>query len=108
MTRPRTIPFRILCLAGSNGKRVFYSATGDGGVVCVNARTGEPIWRVPLTKAGINAAVLVHNNDKVISIYGTPYEPGQLVALKIPHVAPTNAAAAPVVVERSERADLGR
>ena len=44
---------------------------------------GNCIWRVPLTKAGINAGVLVHNNDKLISIYGTPYEPGQLVALKI-------------------------
>ncbi|HWF19285.1 MAG TPA: PQQ-binding-like beta-propeller repeat protein, partial [Verrucomicrobiae bacterium] len=70
--------------------------------ICINVLTGEPIWRIPLTKAGINAAVLVHNNDKVICIYGTPYEPGQLVALKIPHVAPTNAASAPVVVERKD------
>ena len=28
---------------------------------------------------------------KIIAIYGTPYEPGQMVALKIPHVTPTNA-----------------
>ena len=34
--------------------------TGDGSVVCVNARTGEPLWRVPLFRAGINATVLVH------------------------------------------------
>jgi outer membrane protein assembly factor BamB len=45
---------------------------------------------------------VVHNNDKVIAIYGTPYEPGQMVALKIPHVAPTNSAAGPVVVERGQ------
>ena len=83
------------------GRRVLYSATGDGSVVCVNARTGEPIWRVPLFKAGINATVLVHNHNKVIAVYGTPYEPGQMVALKIMDVAPTNAAAAPVVLERS-------
>jgi hypothetical protein len=44
---------------------------------------------MPLTKAGINATVLVHNNDKIISIYGTPYEPGQLVAFKISHAPPT-------------------
>ena len=87
---PRTILSRIPYLGWLDGKRVFYSATGDGAVVCVNARTGEPIWRVPLTKAGINAAVLVHNNDKVISIYGTPYEPGQMVALKISDAVPTN------------------
>jgi outer membrane protein assembly factor BamB len=83
-----------------NGCRIFYSATGDGAVVCVNARTGEPLWRVPLTKAGINSAVLVHNNDKVISIYGTPYEPGRLVALKISKAMPTNVDSAPVVLDR--------
>jgi outer membrane protein assembly factor BamB len=85
-----------------HGLRVFYSALGDGSVVCVNARTGEPIWRVSLYRAGINATVLVHNNDKVIAIYGTPYELGQMVALKIPDVMPTNAAAGPVVFERKD------
>lgn len=99
--QPKDNSFSHPILGWLDGKRVFYSATGDGAVVCVNARTGEPIWRVHLTKAGINSTLLVHNNDKIISIYGTPYEPGQLVALKIPHVAPTNAASAPVVVERS-------
>src|SRR6185295_15716120 len=78
------------------------AATGDGSVVCVNARTGDPIWRIPLFKAGINATVAVHNNDKVIAIYGTPYEPGQIVAMKIPHVAPTNAITGPLIVERSQ------
>jgi outer membrane protein assembly factor BamB len=85
-----------------HGRRVLYSGTGDGSVVCVNARTGDPIWRVNLFRAGINATVLVHNNDKVIAIYGTPYELGQMVALKIPDVMPTNAAAGPVVLERKQ------
>ncbi|HEY6167940.1 MAG TPA: PQQ-binding-like beta-propeller repeat protein, partial [Verrucomicrobiae bacterium] len=84
-----------------NGKRVFMAATGDGGVVCVNARTGEPIWRVAFFRAGINATVLVHNNDKVIAIFGTPYEPGKTVCFKIPNAAPTNAASAPVNVDLS-------
>src|SRR5256885_4222845 len=84
------------------GRRVFYSALGDGSVVCVNARTGDPIWRVPLFKAGINATVVVHNNDKRIPLYGTPYEPGEMVALRIPDVSPTNAAAGPVVLDRSK------
>ncbi len=98
---PRTTHFPNPYLGWLEGRRVLYSATGDGSVVCINARTGEPIWRVHLTKAGINSTLLVHNEDKIIAIYGTPYEPGELVALKIPHVAPANPAAAPVVVERS-------
>jgi outer membrane protein assembly factor BamB len=85
-----------------HGKRVFYAAIGDGSVVCVNARTGEPIWRVSLFRAGINATTLVHKDNKVVAVYGTPYELGQMVALRIPDVMPTNAAAAPVVLERKD------
>ena len=85
-----------------HGQRVFFAALGDGSVVCVNARTGEPIWRVSLFRAGINATVLVHKGNKVIAIYGTPYELGQMVALKIPDVEPASAAAGPVVLERKD------
>lgn len=99
--RPKDNSFSHPILDWWKGKRVFYAACGDGSVVCVNARTGEPIWRIPLFKAGINATVLVHNHDKVIAIYGTPYELGQMVALKIPDVSPASPAAAPVVVERA-------
>ncbi len=98
---PKDNSFSHPYLTFLGGKRVFFSATGDGSVVCANARTGDPLWRIPLFKAGINATVLVHNDDKIIAIYGTPYEPGQMVALKIPHVTPTNAASAPVVVDRA-------
>lgn len=100
--RPRDNSFSHPFFSWLGGKRVFYAATGDGSVVCVNVRTGEPLWRVPLFKAGINASVLVHNNDKLIAIYGVPYEPGQLIAIKILDVAPTNAAAGPVVLEREK------
>ncbi len=99
--RPMDNSFSQPYLTWLRGKRVAIAASGDGSVVCLNARTGDPIWRVPLAKAGINATALVHNNDKVIAIYGTPYEPGQLVAFRIPDVEPANAASAPVVVERS-------
>ena len=100
--QPKDNSFSLPYLGWLDGKRVLYATTGDGSVVCLNARTGDPLWRIPIAKAGINASILVHNNDKVIAIYGTPYEPGQMVALKIPHVMPPNAAAGPVIVERSQ------
>ena len=84
-----------------NGRRIFVAANGDGSVTGANARTGEPLWRIPLFRAGINATTVVHNNDKVIAVFGTPYEPGQMVAMKLPSVVPTSATNAPVVVERS-------
>src|ERR1051325_9666937 len=100
--RPKDNSYSHPYLGWLGGRRVFYCALGDGSVACVNARTGDALWRVPLFKAGINATVVVHNNDKVIAVYGTPYEPGQMVALKISDVAPTNPAAGPVVLERAK------
>ncbi|MGV3771750.1 MAG: PQQ-binding-like beta-propeller repeat protein [Verrucomicrobiales bacterium] len=100
--RPMDSCYSTPWLGWLDGRRVLIATTGDGSVLCLNARTGEALWRIPMAKAGINASVLVHNNDKVIAIYGTPYEPGQLVAMKIPHVYPTNSAAGPLLVERSQ------
>jgi outer membrane protein assembly factor BamB len=99
--RPKDNSFSHPNLTWLNGKRVLITATGDGSIVCLNARTGEPIWRIPLFRAGINSTILLHNNDKIIAIFGTPYEPGQMVALKIPTVTPATPAAGPVVVERA-------
>lgn len=99
--RPKDNSFSSPILGWHRGKRVFYASAGDGSVVCANARTGEPIWRVHLFRAGINATVLVHNNT-LISIFGVPYEPGQLVAMKIPDVEPEPGATGPVVLERKD------
>jgi len=70
--RPQDNTFSHPWLSFLNGKRVFYSATGDSGLVCVNARTGEPLWRTPVAKAGakggINAAVVEHAG-KIIVIH---------------------------------------
>ena len=100
--RPKDNSFSHPQFGFYKGRRVFYAATGDGSVICANARTGDPIWRVPLFRAGINATVVVHNDDKVVAIYGTPYELGQMVALKIPDVYPDHPTNAPVVLDRSK------
>ena len=61
---PQDNTFSHPWLSFLNGKRVFYSACGDSSLVCVNARTGEPLYRTPVAKAGakggINAAVVEH------------------------------------------------
>jgi len=61
---PGTIPpkdssFSTPILAWENGRRVFYCGTGDGSVVCVNARTGDPIWRYQISAGGVNATLLL-------------------------------------------------
>lgn len=60
---PGTIPpkdssFSTPVFASENGRRVFYCGTGDGSVVCVNARTGDPIWRYQISAGGVNGTLL--------------------------------------------------
>jgi outer membrane protein assembly factor BamB len=98
--RPKDNSYSHPVLGWLDGRRVFYAATGDGSVVCVNARNGNPIFQIPIFKAGINSSLLLHSNNEIVAIYGTPYEPGQMIGLKIPHVTPTNSAA-PVIVPRA-------
>ena len=52
-----------------NGRRVFYSGTGCGHVVCIDARTGQPLWRFQMSYGGVNAGVVIHEN-MVIAIHG--------------------------------------
>jgi outer membrane protein assembly factor BamB len=99
--RPKDNSYSHPVLAWLDGRRVFYSATGDGSIVCVNTRNGNPIFQIPVFKAGINSSLLLHGDNEIIAIYGTPYEPGQMIGLKIPHVTPTNSSL-PVVVQRSD------
>lgn len=51
------------------GKRVLYAGTGCGHVVSLNARTGEPLWRYPMSLGGVNVGVLIHKDDKIIALH---------------------------------------
>jgi outer membrane protein assembly factor BamB len=70
--RPQDNTFSHPRLEWWNGKRVLYSAAGDCSLVALNARTGEPIWRVPTAKSGakggVNAAALVYG-DTIITVH---------------------------------------
>ena len=89
--RPQDNTFSHPMLTWWNGKRVIYSAAGDSSVVALNARTGEPIWRVPTAKSGakggVNAAVLVYN-DTLITVHESENldssEVGRMAAFRIP------------------------
>ncbi|MFN3169045.1 MAG: PQQ-binding-like beta-propeller repeat protein [Phycisphaeraceae bacterium] len=61
-----------------NGYRVFYAGTGCGNLVCVNAKTGQPMWRYQMSFGGVNASPVVYDNatpddpsdDLVIQVHG--------------------------------------
>lgn len=90
--QPKDSSFSPPVLSWYNGQRVFYCGTGDGAVVCANARSGEPIWRVKISQGGVNSGVLIHNEDKIIAIHGRENldnsEIGRMVAIRIPETVP--------------------
>ncbi|MEX2215396.1 MAG: PQQ-binding-like beta-propeller repeat protein [Phycisphaeraceae bacterium] len=75
-------------------KRVFYSGTGDGNIVCINARDGTSIWRYQYCVGGIGSSVVVHDGG-VIAIHGleqpplSPYGSTQGAITKLKIDAPT-------------------
>jgi outer membrane protein assembly factor BamB len=89
--RPQDNTFSHPWLDFWNGRRVLYSAGGDCTLVAINARTGEPLWRVPVAKAGakggINAAVVRHGAHLIVTHESENLdssEIGRMAAMKIP------------------------
>ncbi|HAV64852.1 MAG TPA: hypothetical protein DCY13_21095 [Verrucomicrobiales bacterium] len=105
--RPKDSSYSPPTLDWWNGKRVLYSGTGDGSIVCVNARDGTPLWRVQITQGGVNTQPIIHNGDKVIAIHGSENldtsEIGRMVAVRIPKSLPApSAPGEPVVFDMKE------
>ncbi|MEZ0277075.1 MAG: PQQ-binding-like beta-propeller repeat protein [Roseimicrobium sp.] len=91
-SRPGVVPpvdssFSTPVFETRDGKRVFYSGTGCGNVVCVNARNGKPLFRFQAAKNGVNASVVLYKG-KVISVHGDENvdstDKGRMSAIKIP------------------------
>jgi outer membrane protein assembly factor BamB len=74
-----------------SGRRVFYSGTGCGHVVCIDVRTGQPLWRFQMSYGGVNAGVVIHN-DSIIAVHGKENIDstiiGRMVAIKKPTKLP--------------------
>lgn len=92
--RPQDNTFSPLQFSWYDGKRVFYTACGDSSVACVNARTGDPIFRFSAAKAGakggVNAGVLIHKDKLIISHESENVdssEVGRTAAYRIPQPA---------------------
>ena len=88
-----------------DGRRVFYSGTGCGNVVCIDARTGQSLWRFQMSHGGVNAGVILHD-DKVIAIHGKENLDssviGRMVAIQKPAKLPTYGEDMLVLDRRSE------
>ena len=76
-----------------NGRRVFYSGTGCGNVVCIDARTGQSLWRFQMSYGGVNSGVVLHG-DTVVAVHGKENvdasDIGRMVAIKKPSKLPAH------------------
>ena len=89
--RPQDNTFCHPWLSFHEGKRVLYSSGGDSTLLAINARTGEPLWRTPVAKAGakggINASVLEHKGRIIVTHESENLDTsdvGRMAAFKIP------------------------
>lgn len=100
---PKDSSFSMPLMAYEKGRRVLYAGTGCGNVVCIDARTGEPLWRFPMATGGVNSAVL-RRGDQVIAIHGKENLDtstiGRMVAIQT-GIHPQAGAEGPVVLDRS-------
>lgn len=94
--------------ANLGNQRVIYQGTGCGFVVCINARTGEAVWRYRLSGAGVNADVILQGPDRLIAVHGKENidstSHGRMVSLKLPTEYPTG----PKPVVLGKEAELWR
>ncbi len=69
--RPQDNTFCHPWLGFNEGRRVLYSSGGDSTLLALNARTGEPLWRTPVAKAGakggINASVVQYQDTIIVT-----------------------------------------
>ncbi|BCX47219.1 serine/threonine protein kinase [Haloferula helveola] len=90
--RPVDSSFAMPVFAKLGGHDVFYSGGGDGNVYCVDANTGNPLWRFPLSAGGVNSQVILLGNDRLVAIHGSENldasTTGRLTCIKIPTTYP--------------------
>jgi outer membrane protein assembly factor BamB len=103
---PQDNTFTHPWLSFLNGQRVLYSACGDSSLVCVNARTGEPLYRTAVAKAGakggINSAVLEYKGNIIVTHMSENIDTsdvGRMAAFKIPAEVKPESPTTPQVID---------
>jgi len=83
---PKDSSFSMPVVEERDGRTLLYAGLGGGHVVCVDARTGDAVWRYPFSIGGINGSMVLHG-DKAIAIHGKENRDtsviGRMVALDL-------------------------
>ncbi len=66
---PKDGSFSFPVVADVEGRRVLYAGLAGGHLVCVDVRTGQPLWRFQMSIGGMSSSPLLFG-DTVIAIHG--------------------------------------
>jgi len=65
--RPFDTTYSTPVVATIDGTRMLIAAGGDGSAYGMKVNTGEPVWRYPMSKRGINPGVVLKGNIAFVS-----------------------------------------
>lgn len=106
---PQDNTFSHPWLSFVGGKRVLFSACGDSSLICMNARTGEPLYRTAVAKAGakggINSSVIEYKGSIVVTHMSENIDTsdvGRMAAFKIPTEIKPESPTVPQVIENKD------
>ena len=66
---PKDTSFSFPVVATDGGRRVLYAGLAGGHVVCLDVRSGDPIWRFQMATGGLSMSPVVYK-DRIIAIHG--------------------------------------
>ena len=65
--RPYDTTYAPPIIANINGTRLLIQGGSDGFVYAIKAQTGEPVWKIEISKRGLNTGVVVSGNTAILT-----------------------------------------
>lgn len=65
--RPYDTTYAPPIIVNVSGTRLLIQGGSDGFVHAIKAQTGEPVWKIEISKRGLNTGVVVHNNLAILT-----------------------------------------
>src|SRR5574338_1339657 len=65
--RPYDTTYAPPIIVNVNGTRLLIQGGSDGFVYAIKPQTGEPVWKIEVSKRGLNTGVVVHNNLAILT-----------------------------------------
>jgi outer membrane protein assembly factor BamB len=65
--RPYDTTYAPPIIANVNGTRLLIQGGSDGFVYAIKPQTGEPVWKIEVSKRGLNTGVVVYNNMAILT-----------------------------------------